>query len=335
MSASELALFSLNRFQIRALKEQFPLIHRRVKKLLADPGGVLMTTLVLNELLNIALSITITGIVFRSSLPDDVASMTRAPSWIVDLVVGTLFTFPIIMIFCEMTPKVIGTRVNLLTTGLTSPLLTIIYDFMSPARALLGWVVRKFKILSGEKMPAEGHEPIRRDDFLQLLEQGHKEGTIQESELELVKKVFEFDQTQAHEVMTPLIQVQTIPDNASVRSVLVALKHHQYSRIPVTRSTITGRREVRGIIYTKDLLKAKLSLEMQSEPVAALMRKPLFVSEDTHLNVLFRRLKQQRLHMAVVQNDAGIAIGIVTMNDVLSALFEDALAVDPREENPS
>jgi putative hemolysin len=324
LSASELALFSLNRFQIRALKDQFPPIHKRVKRLLADPGGVLVTILVLNELLNIAISTVITGIVSGSRIPDVVERITGAPSWLVDLGTGTLLTFPIVLFFCDMTPKVIGTRANLLVTGLSSPVLSIIYDIMKPVRAVIGSVIRGARRLSGDDTTPTDENLLKRSDFLVMLEEGHKEGTIQETELELVKKVFEFDQTPAREIMTPLIQVQTLPENTSIRGALNTLQYRQHSRVPVIRSTITGRKEVRGILYTKDLLKAKLSLEMQAQPISALMRKPLFVEEDTHLNVLFRRLKQQRLHMAIVQNEGGIATGIVTMNDALAALFEDA-----------
>ncbi len=102
----------------------------------------------------------------------------------------------------------------------------------------------------------------------------------------------------------------------------------KYSRIPVVS---TNRRQVVGILYSKDLLRAKLEPKLMDLSVASIMRRPLFVNPAIRLNALFRKFKQQKTHMAVVQGLNGEAIGLVEMSDVLDALFEDLL-IDGTED---
>src|SRR5437868_6513961 len=111
LSASEVALFSLSRFQLRSLKENFRPTYRKIKRLLGDPGGLLITILVLNEVINISLSTLIASTVSRFNLPIPFY-LSRVPSWFLKTILDIAFTAPIILIFCEVTPKVIGTRIN-------------------------------------------------------------------------------------------------------------------------------------------------------------------------------------------------------------------------------
>src|SRR4051812_23248598 len=100
MSSAEIALFSLSRFQLRALKEGDRSPHRKIKRLLADPAGLLITILVVNEIVNIALSAIVTDVIARSDglrgailsvLPFDV------PRWAMDTVLGVLCISPVVL----------------------------------------------------------------------------------------------------------------------------------------------------------------------------------------------------------------------------------------------
>src|SRR4051812_38587687 len=114
MSGSEIALFSLSRFQIRELKEHFRPAYRKIKKLLGDPGGLLITILVTNELVNISLSTLIAEAISESWRDDrrgGLRSLTGwilpgVPDWIAQALIGTLITAPIVLFLCEITPKV-------------------------------------------------------------------------------------------------------------------------------------------------------------------------------------------------------------------------------------
>lgn len=325
MSASELALFSLSRFQLRGLKENFHSGHKQIKKLLADPGGLLVTILVVTEVVNVWLSAIITQVVSRS--PKDLPTfLTHVPAWWIDIILGTLITTPIILFFCEITPKVIGARANRLVATAMAGSLSVVYDLSKPIRQILKWIVmlisKRFEQFPNTvERPVEDPERILKEsDFLLMIEEGLKEGAIQQSELELIKNVFELDDTVVGDLFTPITQVQTLPESTLVKAAHSLMRSHRFSRIPVLSA---NRREVVGILYKKDLIRGKLTPELLQKPVSAVMRKPLFVNSTLRLNALFRRFKQQKMHMAVVQDSKGHLLGIVTMSDVLDALFED------------
>jgi putative hemolysin len=332
LSASEIALFSLSKFQLRFLKENFRPAHRKIKALLADPGGLLTTILVGTEILNIALSTLITDIVSRKNFYD-LNTTTHIPLWIFNTVLGILFTTPIVLIFCEITPKVIAIRLNQVISLLTANFLMVIYNLFKPIRFLIKkftyWIL-KLLTSTYKKMPmpdtASGVDQqetgsiLKESEFLMMLEEGHKEGAIQENEFELIKNVFELDNTEVVEVATPLSQVLSIPVETTVADALLLMRSQRYSRIPITRK---NKNEVVGILYSKDLLRSKLQPTQASTTVGELMRKPYFVSPNMKLNGLFRKFKQQKTHMAIVKSAEGKIFGVVTMSDILDLLFED------------
>ncbi len=326
LSSSEIALFSLSRFQIRFLRDH---VHsstfRSIKRLTQDPGGLLITILVLNEIVNIGLSSLITkSIALQSGQPLD------SRHWVSDLLRGTGITTLIILLACEITPKVVGAKANQLISTVSAPPLSIIYDVMKPIRWLLKTLVsftsRKLKDdESGET--SLKNSKLKESEFLLMVEEGHKEGAIHQSELELIQNVFEFDDSRVEEILTPLNQVHTLSMDTTVKAALSTRRSRRFSRIPITTP---NRRQIVGILYTKDLLRAKLEQGMMTDPVSELMRKPLFVHPSMQLNALFRKFKQQRTHMAVVQKPTGETVGVVTMDDVLESLFGELL---PDEED--
>ncbi|MEO5968322.1 MAG: CNNM domain-containing protein [Bdellovibrionia bacterium] len=332
LSASEIALFSLSRFQLRFLRENFRPVHRKIKRLLADPGGVLITILVVNEILNISLSSLITNIVNKNHIGTP-ATFSFIPDWAFETTIGILITTPLVLFFCEATPKVIGVKINQLVATITAGPLIAIYTLFRPIRYILNRVIHLIPTGKGSPVLIENthhhkhkskkkHKILKESDFLLMVEEGHKEGAIRESEMDLIRNVFELDKTTVQDVATPVSQILSLPANTTLKGALGAVRGQNYSRIPIIGSS-SHRKEIVGILYSKDLLRSKLSHESASITVATLMRKPYYVSSTLHLNDLFRKFKQNKIHMAIVKNHLGDVTGVVTMSDVLDALFED------------
>lgn len=322
LAASEIALFSLTRFQLRSFKENFRPIHRKMKRLLGDPSGLLITILAVNEVLNIALSSFITEIVSRSSLSANF-HIAILPDWATQTFLGVIITAPIVLLFCEVTPKVIAAKANQLVALLTVSTLTLIYDLLKPVRILLKIVIRLIRLERTSNSSIQPDAVLKESEFLLMLEEGHKEGAIQEKELDLIRSVFELDHTTAEEISTPLSQVLSLPIHTTVNGALSTVRNRRYSRIPIIG---VNRMDVVGILYPKDLLRSKLQTESTSDSVASFMRKPFFVHPTMKLNALFRRFKQNKIHMAIVKTAQGEVIGVVTMNDILDALFENLVS---------
>ena len=334
MSASEVALFTLSRFQLRDLKEKFRPAHRKIKKLLADPGGLLVTILVVNEIVNIGVSTLITDAVNRNWTVD-IHFLRFLPSWSVQVLAGIFITAPVILILCEATPKAIAARGNQMVAPLTAGPLYLIYRFFKPIRLVLKRIVIVIARLISGKAPQvpksdEAHL-LREEEFMVMAEEGLREGAIRESELELIRNVFELDNTTVRDVYTPISKILTLPESTTLKGALAVLRDQKFSRIPITAP---NRREVLGLVYAKDLLRAKLDPEAGAALVTEIMRKPYTVSPSTRLNTVFRKMKEQKNHMVIVQEEHGELLGVVTMDDVLEVLFEDLLYQDEETEEP-
>jgi CBS domain containing-hemolysin-like protein len=328
LSSSEIALFSLSRFQLRFLRDHVQAsTFRNIKRLTQDPGGLLVTILVLNEVVNIGLSSLITkSIALQSGSPSD------SGHWISDLIRGTGITTLIVLFACEITPKVIGAKANQLISSLSSSPLSIIYDLLKPIR----WLLKNMVSFTSEKLKDNPHgdgsaksTKLKESEFLLMVEEGHKEGAIHQSELELIQNVFEFDDSRVESILTPLNQVHTLSQDTTVKSALSTRRSRRFSRIPITTP---NKRQIVGILYTKDLLRAKLEHGMMGNSISEIMRKPLFVHPSMQLNALFRKFKLHRMHMAVVQKPTGETLGVVTMDDVLDSLFGDLLPDEETKE---
>jgi putative hemolysin len=356
ISASEVAIFSLSRFQLRSLRERFKGSWRMIRRLLSQPGGLLTTLLVTNELVNISLSTLITEAVNdswiqaqadpqRSSFFGGVtfvrnAYLPQLPEWLFQLLIGTVITTPILLLLCEATPKVIAARANLMIALIAAKPLTVLHRLMIPARVALSRILRLVDwtlsrathpttFANNDSESPEGRR-IKEEDFLSMVEQGHAEGAIQTEELELIRKVFELDDRRVADIATPLNQIKSLSAQATVTDALALMKNGTpFSRIPIYRPGMPTK--MMGVLYTKDLLIARLDPALEKENVQTMMRKPFIVSPNLKLATLFRKFKQSQNHMAIVESSEGVASGIVTMTDVLEALFEDFLETDEDE----
>ena len=321
LAASEISLFSLSKFQLRFLRDHFRPLHRKIKVLLGDPGGLLTTILVGNEFLNICFSTLITDILSKKEVTWRLGFI-ELPEWLYETFLGLFVTTPILLIFCEITPKIIALKMNQLTAIVTVTPLYTIYKIFLPIRIFLG---KLSGAISSQFSVGHQDNPLQESEFLLMLEDGHREGSIQASEMDLIKKVFELDHTAVTEASTPISQVLSVHMNATVTSALSAIKNQRYSRIPVIGK---NKKDVVGILFAKDLLRAKLHASAAQVTVAEIMRKPFFVGSNTKFSQLFRKFKQHKTHMAIIKDPGKEAIGVITMSDLLEALLEDFSQVD-------
>ena len=331
LSAAEISLFSLSRFQIRSIKENFRPAHRKLKKLLHDPSGLLITILMLNEILNISISTLITESISHQSIEIPIL-MNSIPRWMFDTLVGMMITTPIILFGCDITPKIIGARLNQVLSMMTIGPLYFLYDTLKPIRYVIQGIVNFFtsillRLSAHPSQPPQAHshpdeKVLKESEFLLMLEEGHREGSIEQSELELIRNVFDLDNTSVDEVATPISQVRTIQSHTLLKDALSEMRSQKYSRIPVINS---NRKDIVGILYTKDLLRIKFQPELNQQTVASIMRKPFFVRPSLKMSSLFRKFKLQKIHMAIVKDPEGTILGVITMNDILDTLFEEIL----------
>jgi putative hemolysin len=202
-----------------------------------------------------------------------------------------------------------------------SHLLIWIYKALYPLLWVLDAAVSA--LLRGLKADGQDHfhktmSVLSEEDFMLLMEEGHREGTVDPAERRLIKNVFEFDDSTVSEVMTPIWQAFMVSATAKITEVLPELRLQKYSRVPVY---LKSRTNVVGILYVKDLLALRHNPALGEIDVRSVMTRPIHVGANTRLSVLFRRFKELKTHMAVVDDANEQALGVVTMDDVLESIF--------------
>lgn len=302
-SGSETALFSLDRFKLRLLKEQGRA--GKIPELLKNPRRLLITILLGNDLINIFASAVAASLVI--SLWGD------SYKWL-----SILIMVPLLVIFGEITPKTIAVNYSREFSLLVARPLSLFTRLVFPLRWLIDKIAGLFLNLFREKEHPR-RDAITEDEFRTLIEVGKEEGILEETETELIHKVFGFGDTLVSEVMIPAFRVFCLPFDLSREKVLEEIKRNRYSRVPIYKKT---KDNVVGILYAKDLLTLGGGWNLKEEENwQKLLRPPYFVPLGNTADQLFRKFQEKRIHLALVVNKSGKVTGLVTMEDLLEELF--------------
>ncbi len=303
-ASSEIAIFSLSRLQLKKIKDQSEPLFKRLRTLIQDSFGLLITVLFFNEIVNITLASLITSNFIEP----------LALSWQLQTLVGILVTTPIILIFCELTPKVVATRANQLIISLFLPFVYGCYFVTKPLVSIVKFFFPKQQI-------KELHN-LHEEDFMILAEEHTETGHLHETELELIKNIFEMDDTRVEQLSTPIKKILTLPSNYTLdQAAKIALKDKIFSRVPISG---TSKEDIVGVLNTKDLVTLKLNPEMRNDSVMDLAKEPLIVAGSLSLEALFKKMKSKKVQVAFTKNAAGKISGMITLQDILDVVIEEA-----------
>ena len=304
-TSSEAALFGLGRLGLQKLKEEGHPRHPLIEHLLSRPRQLIISLLIGNESINVAIS-SLTSALFIC-LWGDLAK------WLVIPVVVL-----VVLLFGEVIPKSVAIR----HPEKVAPLLASSVGRFVKGIWPLYWVIQKILDLTlrlARVNPAPTFVPLTEEDFKNLVEMSHREGALEESEKHLIHRVFEFGDQTVRNIMTPRPAVFALPASTKLRDAVEALREHRFSRVPVYRKNLD---EIVGVLYAKDLLKARRQSRRGEEGgVRNFLRRPYFVPLSKKLDELFGEFQKQRIHLAVVVNEYGGMAGIVTLEDLLEELF--------------
>ena len=304
-TASEAGLFSLGNFKLQKLKDSGHPRSSLLENLLLQPRRLIITLLIGNEIFNIALSSLTTAIFI--SLWGEKAKWLAIVS-----VVG------IILLFGEVIPKSLAIRNSERIAVAVAPWIhrfgKIIQPMVDLLIRLVEWILKCAGVQNPTPSPA-----LTEEDFKRLIAKGEKEGILEEAEKHLVDRVFEFGDKTARTIMTPRSALFALPLETRVGEAVEKLKTYRFSRIPIYRQNLD---EIVGILYAKDLLKAKFrSGRREERTIQSLLHKAYFVPLSKRLDELFKELQQRRIHMAIVVDEYGKVAGVVTLEDLLEELF--------------
>jgi CBS domain containing-hemolysin-like protein len=331
-ASSETALFSLSRYQIKQIQKQNPLAFEKIKILLLNPSRILILILLINEISNISISSIITQFIEnnlgRFAFINTDILMDQNKRLLVITLLSMIISFPLILIVGEITPKIIAVRLNKLIAILIHQPLYLLFTLIKPilivTDSIIFSLLKIFKI-KGKDPFSKSTRTISEDDLVFLMEEGHREGTVNYDERKLIKKVLEFDDIPIEKVITPIEKVFAVNINANIYDILKDLKQQQYSRIPVYDGS---KKNLVGVIHIKHIIKILKENKKSKIKVSDIMKPIYQIKSQTPLLTAFKKFKKNKVHIAAcIDNDSKTltkqAIGIVTMEDLLEKIFGD------------
>jgi putative hemolysin len=299
-SGSEAALFSLNRSQTARLAKQSP-AGREIAGLLSSPRKVLVTILIGNLIVN----------VFSTSAATSVAVRLLG-----DKGVGVAFLVMsvLIMVCGEIFPKVLAInqpqRFSLFAVYPLKAFHFIFYPIRLPVARLTDGVIEFLKRRLGM---ARRH--FSREELVTAVDIGRTQGHVGSFAYDLLSNIIEFRDTTVKEIMTPSIRVFSLPMAMNREDMEERIIQTEFSRVPVYGETAD---DIRGIVHIKELAAAADTVP--SFDINRILRPPYYVPESTRISKLFKDLGQQRSQLALVIDEYGSYVGVVTMEDILEEL---------------
>lgn len=231
-------------------------------------------------------------------------------------VISTIIMTVAIIIFCEFLPKAFAKRFNYKFSIWFAPIVRffefLFFIFVWPISKLFELIGRLFKKQSKEE------DKIDEDVLNEMVDEIEESGDIEESGAEIVRNAIDLNDIEAHEIMTPRVDVFAIDVEDNLEELIKDREIFKHSRIPVYEETIDN---IIGILPIKAVAKAIFS--HQEINIKQVMYKPLVVPRNHQILDLLKEFKQAKIHVAVVIDEYGGTEGIVTMEDILEEIVGD------------
>ncbi|NGY88675.1 HlyC/CorC family transporter [Bacillus megaterium] len=219
----------------------------------------------------------------------------------------------------ELAPKTFAIQKAEAATLLFAPAIILFYKAMYPFIWVLNGSARLLVGLFGLK-PASEHEMAHSEEELRLLlSESYKSGEINQSELTYVNNIFQFDERLSKEIMVPRTELLTVSENDTIKSFLEVAVVEQYTRYPVTIGS--NKDQIVGFINSTEVLTDKvLNDNLHKDLVHDYVKPVIQVIETCSVSQLLKKMRQDRIHMAILLDEYGGTSGMVTAEDILEEI---------------
>jgi len=296
-SACEMAYSALNRIKLKNLAEKSKRA-RLALKLLETYDKILSTVLIGNNIVNITASALATAFFIG------VFGEARGVS------IATVVMTVLVLLFGDISPKTLAKETPELTALRNAPLLRCFVFILTPVNALVGFWKKFLLIIFPVKMSRSTTE----DELLTYVEEVRQEGAINIHEEQMIRQVIEFDDLKVSDIFTPRIDVQAVPLTSTVKEIDSKFIETGFSRIPVYQDTID---DIKGILILKDFYHEVMN--GQKTP-AEIIKPVVFIAKTIKIRRLLKTMQRKQTHMAVIVDEHGGTLGIVTIEDILEEL---------------
>ena len=297
-SATETAYSSLNKIKLKSIANKGNKKAKLALELSEKYDSVISTILIGNNIVNIATA-SLATVLFTKLLGSS------------GVTVSTIVMTILILIFGEISPKSIAKDIPESFAIVSAPLLNAFCIILKPVNNLFClWkkVINKvFKI--------QKHSGITEDEILTIAEEAENEGGINPQQLEIIKSAIELNDQEVIEAFTPRVDMVAIKDNCSKEELLNLFIESGFSRIPVYHDNIDN---VIGIINEKDLIN--IVVNNKNEEISSIIKPLNVIQPHMKLSQLLKLLQNNKSHMALIADEYGGTMGIITLEDILEEL---------------
>lgn len=296
-SATETAFSSVNRTRLRAMAEKGNGRAKLTLKLNDNYDRLISTILIGNNIVNIATASI--GTVLFVKLYGDIGAT-----------ISTAVITVLVLIFGEITPKSVAKDCPEKFAMFSSVFIRLLIWIFTPLNFIFGiWKKLIAKLLKVEK-----HEKMSQQELLMLMDEVQEEGSIDQDEGDLLKNAIEFSELRAEDILTHRVDLEAVEADSSKHEIAQIFNISKFSRLPVYEGNIDN---IIGIIHQKDFYNGDGITE---KSIREIMTQPIFVLKTERINELLRLLQRNQSHVAVILDEYGGTLGIVTLEDILEEL---------------
>lgn len=227
---------------------------------------------------------------------------------------GVMIVF--VALFGSLIPKKLAKRNSEKKAYNMVHIMFLIMKVFRPITAFMQYTIKIVIKVLGIK-PQELEDSVTEEEIISMVNEGHEQGVLEESEVQMISNIIEFDEKEVADVMTHRRKIVAIDSKMSFEEAYRMILKENYSRFPLFEDDIDN---IIGIINMKDMARIFATGDYSDRKLSDIARKPHFVPETQNISVLFSDMKANKNHMAIVVDEYGQTSGIVAFEDVLEEI---------------
>ena len=300
-SSTETAYSCASRIKLRSLATNGNKRAEKTLNLAEEKFDTLISTILVgNNIVNITASTLATLMFAKIMVSSSVDSS----------LVSTIVMTVAVLLFGEITPKFIAKSAPEKYAMAIYPIITFFYYLLYPINMFFsGW-----KWLITKIFRVKETDIITEEEIMTVVEEAEEDGTLKEDETKLIRSVIEFDDLEVCDIFVPRVNIVAVEIGTSMEDIKKVFSNEGYSRIPVYKDSIDT---IIGWIHEKDFFKAYLA---GKKGIDGIMKNAFYTTEHTKISSLLRQLQKKKIHMAIVLDEYGGTLGLVTFEDILEEL---------------
>lgn len=311
-SATETAFSSLNKTRIKYMAEKGSKRAKRTLQLAENYDKLIATILIGNNIVNITTA-SIGTLLFVDLMGQELGAT-----------VSTVVVTIVVLIFGEITPKSIAKDYPERFALFSAPMIGALLWLFTP----LNFLFSLWKKLVALLFHSDEEDKMSQEELLLLLEEVEQEGAIDKSEGTLLRNAVEFGDLEVQSILTHRVDLEAVEVNATKEEIAAKFTETRFSRLLVYEETID---KIVGVLHLKDFYDG---MGINPKPLREIMTPPLFIHQTEKVDDLLQLLKSSKSHIAVVIDEYGGTLGIVTMEDILEELVGEIWDEHDEVEEP-